>query len=186
MSFSKYPVPNAFMKALQEATPGRIGIGHAGGRYLTRSQLKFKEDLAVSKDAVYRDVPDELLRQLGVLVLQSNSQSRRNYLMDSHSGRNLDKKSCERLKKEGIATPDVQLILSDGLSSEAFENNVPDMLPLLQSRLKDEKLTVGSPVFENDGLRCCERCNELYRKRTERAESVLVTSKQPKKRKSAA
>ena len=42
--------------------------------------------------------------------------------------------------------------------------------------------SVGSPVFENDGLRCCERCNELYKRRTERAESVLVTSKQPKRR----
>ena len=132
---------------MQGATTARIGIGHCGGRYPTQAQLKFKEDLAVSKDAVHRDVPDEEIEKLNLLGLQSKAVNRTDYLMNIRCGRFLDNKSVELLQTKAVKEPDIQLIAADGLSSEAFSRNVPQMLPLLTERLEEEGVTLGTPLF---------------------------------------
>jgi ethanolamine ammonia-lyase small subunit len=134
------------MRSLQATTPARIGIGHAGGRYPTAASLKFREDLAVSKDAVHRNVAETVLAPLGLVTLQSRASSRREYLMNTRVGRFLDDPSREKLRAMPTKA-DVQLVASDGLSAEAFENNVPQMLPLMASRLRKAGLNVGSPLF---------------------------------------
>jgi ethanolamine ammonia-lyase small subunit len=146
-SFRKNLSQNAFVQSLKKLTPARIGIGHAGGRYRTESQLKFRHDLAVSRDAVRREVPSELVKNLGLIALQSRATNRDIYLMNTRLGRELDDASRESLKKSGTAGADIQIITSDGLSSEAFEKNVPEMLPLLSARLKQLGLRVADPIF---------------------------------------
>lgn len=136
-----------FIESLQATTTARIGIGRAGERYPTRAQLKFKEDLAVAKDAVHREVPEELVKRLGLLSLRSRASDRRDYLMNTLCGRFLDDSSVETLKVKAIRTPDIQIIASDGLSSEAFEKNVPEMLGLFEQRLKKENVGLGTALF---------------------------------------
>lgn len=138
-----------FVEALQKTTTARIGIGHVGLRYTTASQLKFKEDLASARDSVRRDVPEAFIESLGLLSLSSRATDRRQYLMSTTEGRFLNDESVALLRKktEGDAPVDVQILTSDGLSSEAFENNVPQMLPLMVDRLKAANLKVGNPIF---------------------------------------
>ncbi len=151
MSFSNDVTNNGFVTELKKTTTARIGIGHAGGRYPTRAQLKFKEDLAVSKDAVHRDVPEKLIQELGLFPLQSRVKNRAEYLRNTTLGRFLAPASEAALREKHLATKphqyDVQLIASDGLSSEAFERNVPAMLPLMQQRLTESGLSLAPPLF---------------------------------------
>ncbi len=147
MSFSKDLTGNAFVEKLRAATPARIGIGHAGGRYPTKAQLKFKEDLAISRDAVRRDVPETLIHSLGLLKLKSRATRREDYLMNTSLGRFLDDSSVQILKKEAIASPDVQIVTSDGLSSEAFEKNIGEILPLFSEALAAKNVSLGTPLF---------------------------------------
>jgi ethanolamine ammonia-lyase small subunit len=136
-----------FLGALRRATTARIGIGRAGMRYPTRAQLQFKEDLAIARDAVHREVDDAMVERLGLLALRSRATSRRDYLMNPARGRFLDDPSVATLRARAIAGADVQIVTSDGLSCEAFAANVPAMLPLLARRLGDDGVTLGTPLF---------------------------------------
>ncbi len=151
MSFSNDVEKNAFVAELKKTTTARIGIGHAGGRYPTQAQLKFKEDLAVSKDAVHRDVPDEAILKCGLSPLTSRVRDRAEYLRNTTLGRFLCDESARELATMHEQTKphqfDVQVVASDGLSAEAFERNVPAMLPLMQDRLKTAGLTMAPPLF---------------------------------------
>lgn len=136
-----------FLNRLKETTPARIGIGRAGERYPTKAQLKFKLDLSVAKDAVYRAVNSEVVQNLGVLSYGSMAQDKKSYLMNLKLGRRLDDNSANVLLGQNEKGMDVQIILSDGLSSEAFENNVPLMLPILEAELKRRGTSLGKSFF---------------------------------------
>ena len=147
MSFNNDADRKAFVELLRGTTPARIGIGHSGGRYPTQPLLKFREDLAASKDTVQRDVSSDLITKLGLLPLQSRAMDRRQYLMNTTLGRFLNDESVAKLQAAVAPEPDVLLLVSEGLSSDAFDNNVPEMLPLLLARLSDDKMRVATPVF---------------------------------------
>lgn len=136
-----------FFATLKGATPARICIGRAGERYTTHAQLKFREDLAASRDTVYRDVSTTLVDRLGLLAAESVATSRRDYLLNTAAGRKLSDASARKIVEQAVPSCDIQLVVSEGLSTEAFENNVPVMLPLLLSRLREEGITVGTPIY---------------------------------------
>lgn len=138
---------NKFVKQLKETTSARIGIGQTGFRYPTDAQLKFRQDLAFAKDAVWKEPSEALLKKLGLLKLESKAPTREAYLMNTSLGRFLSKESCDSVKNHFKEIPDVLLLTSDGLSSEAFENNVPQMLELFRAHLKSKGFTVGPPLF---------------------------------------
>lgn len=138
---------NNFIEGLKQTTTARIGIGRAGFRYTTNAQLKFKEDLACARDSVRRDVPENLIQELDLLSLASRAKDRKTYLMSTSEGRFLNEESVARLSSQENSGIDVQIITSDGLSSEAFERNVPQILPILLERLKSEGLRVGPALF---------------------------------------
>lgn len=140
--------PNSFLESLKKTTGARIGIGRAGLRYPSAAHLKFKQDLATSRDAVRKDVSEDCIKKLGFLRLSSQANTRPEYLMNTQKGRMLSTESLKTLESQIPSTsPDVVIICSDGLSSLAFENNVPQMLGLMQSRLKDFALNVFPPIF---------------------------------------
>lgn len=141
--------PKDFIESLQKATTARIGIGRAGTRYPTRAQLKFKEDLASARDSVRRDVSKELVRKLGLCPLATRAEDRGAYLMSTSLGRSLNEESVALLKSktEVWGQKDVALLVSDGLSAEAFEKNVPQMLAPLVDRLRAAQVSVIPPLF---------------------------------------
>ena len=52
---------------MKYATPARIGIGRCGARYTTEAQLRFLAAHAAANDAVFNEVPEEVVKELGVL-----------------------------------------------------------------------------------------------------------------------
>lgn len=147
MFFNKKTAASPFTESLKATTTARLGIGHCGGRYPTDAHLAFQMDFAAAKDAVHRETGEERIRELGLLAVSTLARTRAEYLSNTNVGRRLDEAGTALLRDKAKRSPDVQILTSDGLSAEAFERNVPDMLGLLSSRLTKEGLTLGTPIF---------------------------------------
>ncbi|WP_019122992.1 ethanolamine ammonia-lyase subunit EutC [Brevibacillus massiliensis] len=135
----------------RQITPARIAIGRAGTRMKTTSYLQFRIDQAAAHDAVMKDVSEDFLRDLGLPVLKTRAADIQEYLMNLDVGRKLCDESVQWLKENGQKGKDVQIIVSDGLSSSAVEANTKDLLSALLQGLKLKHISVGQPVFIKRG-----------------------------------
>ena len=66
-------------------------------------------------------------------------------------GRRLCAEAVEALKAQCVANPDVQVVISDGLSTDAITVNYEEILPPLMAGLKQAGLKVGTPFFVRYG-----------------------------------
>jgi ethanolamine ammonia-lyase small subunit len=131
----------------QSITPARIGIGRSGTRMKTKNYLDFRIDHAAAQDAVFKNVPDEFIEKLNLPTLRSKAESMEEYLMNLDSGRKLSAESFEWAKANLAKGKQVQIIVSDGLSSTGIEETIPDLLPALMQGLKVKNISVGDPIF---------------------------------------
>lgn len=132
-------------------TPARIGIGRTGTRMKTTSYLQFRIDQAAAQDAVMRDVSESFVNQLGLPVLHTRARDMQEYLMNLDSGRKLSDESARWLEQNGERGKDVQIIVSDGLSTSAIESNIPDMLPAMLQGLSLKNISTAQPIFIKRG-----------------------------------
>lgn len=139
-----------YMK-LKAKTPARIGIHRAGPRYKTRTFLRFRADHAVAMDAVFKDVPESFVEELGMFGVQTKCTNKDEYLTRPDLGRLIDDAGVEIIKSKCKMNPKVQIYISDGLSSTAIEANVKNTLPALMQGLKAENIEVGTPFFVKYG-----------------------------------
>ncbi len=131
----------------QQITPARIGIGRAGTRMKTKSYLDFRVDHAAAQDAVRKEVSEEFLNGLGIPRLRTVAASLDEYLMNLESGRFLCEESVKWLEQNGDKRKQVQIIISDGLSTTGIEENIPDLLSSLTQGLKMKGISMGQPLF---------------------------------------
>lgn len=131
----------------QSITPARIGIGHTGTRMKTKNYLDFRIDHAAAQDAVFQSVSEEFLKEMNLPILYSKAETMEEYLMTLETGRKLRDDSKEWLAKNGQKNKQVQIVVSDGLSSTGIEANLPDLLPALIQGLKGKQISVGDPIF---------------------------------------
>ncbi|WP_291570241.1 ethanolamine ammonia-lyase subunit EutC [Clostridium sp. UBA4548] len=131
---------------MKKHTPARIGIGRTGARYKTETMLRFRADHASAQDSVFTDVNEDILKEMNLITLQTNCSSKDEFITRPDLGRQLSKEELAKLssfKKK----PQVQIYVSDGLSSKAIEANVKDILPALIQGLEGYGITVGTPFF---------------------------------------
>ena len=133
----------------QKITPARIGIGRAGTRMKTKSYLDFRVDHAAAQDAVRKEASEEFLEELGLPRLKTVASSLDEYLMNLDSGRFLCDESVSWLEQNGDKGKQVQIIVSDGLSTTGMEENIPDLLSSLVQGLKLKGISMGQPVYVN-------------------------------------
>ncbi|WP_028783845.1 ethanolamine ammonia-lyase subunit EutC [Thalassobacillus devorans] len=131
----------------QQGTPARIGIGRSGTRMKTKNYLDFRVDHAAAQDAVFKDVADSILDKMDLPILHSKASSMQEYLMNLDVGRKLNEESVKWLKENAPKGKQVQIIVSDGLSSTGVEDTIPDLLPSLVQGLEAKGLSMGKPVF---------------------------------------
>ncbi|WP_088032061.1 ethanolamine ammonia-lyase subunit EutC [Evansella clarkii] len=137
-------------KTIEEAqsiTPARIGIGRSGTRMKTKNYLEFRVDHAAAQDAVFKDVDNNVLKDLNLPILQSRAESMDQYLMNLDAGRKLNDDSIKWLKENAVMRKQVQIVVSDGLSSTGVEQTVPDLLPSLVQGLESKAISIGTNVF---------------------------------------
>lgn len=150
-----YNVPNAAnpdeFRRIKARTWARLGLGRSGPRYTTASLLRFWADNASAMDAVFTDVSQELLDSLNLFTVQTRCSSKDEYLTRPDLGTQFDDAAIAQIKQRCTANPQVQIYVSDGLSSTAVEANVADLLPALEQGLKLHGLSMGTPFFVKYG-----------------------------------
>ncbi|MDB4868151.1 MAG: ethanolamine ammonia-lyase subunit EutC [Cohnella sp.] len=133
------------------STPARIGVWRAGTRPLTREMLKFRCDHAAAVDSVYGTVSQSLLDEFGLFTVDTYFENTDNYLKRPDRGRIVTEEGVERIRKNCQMKPQVQVLVSDGLSANAIDGNLRDVYPSLLDSLKAYGLKVGTPFFVRGG-----------------------------------
>jgi ethanolamine ammonia-lyase small subunit len=141
------PVNASGLANLAGSTSARLAVGRAGPRPLTRTSLLFSADHAVTQDAIFGDVPTELLDQFGLFTVQTRVTDQDEYLLRPDLGRQLDDESRTVVAERCVKKPQVQIVVGDGLSAAAVTNNLPQIYPVMEQGLQGAGLTVGTPFF---------------------------------------
>jgi ethanolamine ammonia-lyase small subunit len=136
------------LPALIASTTARIGVGRAGPHYNTFSLLLFQGDHAVTQDALMRDVDQKLLDDLGLFTVETNiTGGKQEYLLRPDLGRQLSPAAKKTIAEKCAKSPNIQLVVGDGLSAAAVEANAREMFPVILQGAKSAGLTVGTPFF---------------------------------------
>lgn len=148
--------------AARRFTGARIALGRSGVSLPTDAQLQFQLAHAQARDAVHRELDVEALQQAlqpalgplaqGSLLLHSAAPDRSVYLQRPDLGRRLDEvsraKLAQRTRSSGY---DLALVLADGLSALAIEQNAAPLLAALQKRLAPDGWTLAPLTIVRQG-----------------------------------
>lgn len=138
---------------LRRFTDARIGLGRAGVSLPTRELLAFQAAHAQARDAVH--LPLDAAKLAGdlaaidglgqPLLLHSRAEDRASYLRYPPRGARLSERSAETLRAEAEPEPGLALVIADGLSSFATQNNT---VPFLKAFLAETGgLTLSRPII---------------------------------------
>ena len=136
---------------LRRSTRARVCAGRTGPRPRTQSLLRFLADHSRSKETVLSEIPVEWVQRAGLLEVQTEINEKGQYLTRPDLGRVLSAKGLEIVKTQCIKAPDVQLLISDGLSTEATTANFDDIVPPLIRGLESLQMKAGTPLFVRFG-----------------------------------
>ena len=138
--------PDALERMLKRTT-ARIGVGKAGPRLKTQTLLALRADHAQARDAVMKDVDPKILEEAGLFSVQTLCENKNIFITRPDLGRKLSPEAVQTLKERCVLNPDVQIYISDGLSSTAVEANLNKILPVITEALQSKGLKVGTPFY---------------------------------------
>ncbi|GLC86965.1 ethanolamine ammonia-lyase subunit EutC [Lysinibacillus piscis] len=139
------------VQAARKHTPARIGVGRAGTRPKTKTWLNFRLDHAAAVDAVYGEVSDELLQKLNVFQVATKVTDKEEYITRPDLGRRLSDEGKALIQEKCKKNPTVQIIISNGLSASAIEENVQDVYLALQQSLSNLNIDIGTTFYIDKG-----------------------------------
>lgn len=141
---------------LKRFTEARIALGHCGVGLPTAPHLAFQAAHAEARDAVLKPFDAAALvagvqaRGWPAVAVQSRAADRQAYLQRPDEGRILDDAS-EALLSEPHPAADIALVVADGLSSRAVEENALAVLDALVPRLKEAGHRLAPVVVATEG-----------------------------------
>ena len=141
------PQNRGLYEEMKLTTPARIGVWRCGTRPLTDTWLRFRADHAVAQDSVLGEVPEEFPAKYNMVSVKSMCESKDEYLTRPDLGRKLDEESLNLIRSKCRKGAKLQIIVADGLSSNAVEANIPNLLPAMLQGLEGMKIDVGTPIF---------------------------------------
>jgi ethanolamine ammonia-lyase small subunit len=127
-------------------TPARLGVGRAGPRYRTDTILDFLTDHAAARDAVHSMMQDDVLNELGVIRVHSAAETKVEFLARPDLGRKLDEKASTIIANSAMKSPQVQIVVGDGLSATAINVNLRLILPALEAQLRSQGIRLGTTI----------------------------------------
>ena len=134
---------------LFRATPALYGLEHAGPRPAEQTTRELKLNQAIARQAIYSELrTSELEKVAAFRILASEAKDKESHLNGPHLGARLSIESAGSLRPE---FRDVQVVVSDGLSSEAVHHSIPELLPVLTDGLGAANLTTGQPILVRYG-----------------------------------
>jgi ethanolamine ammonia-lyase small subunit len=132
---------------MKSYTPARLGVGREGTRYNLQTSLRFRADHAAAQDAVFSDVPEELVAKMGFVSIKTICESKDDYLTNPDRGRQFDEENKAIMRKLGTNHPKIQIMVGDGLSSAAIGANIEQIIPSIKQGLKMHGLEIGDILF---------------------------------------
>lgn len=132
---------------MKSKTPARLGVGKAGARYKTLTQLRMRADHAAAQDTVFNDVSEEFIKDNNFVFVKTLCKDKDEYLTRPDLGRRFDTKEQEIIKKTCKNNPKVLIVVGDGLSSAAVEANAKDMILAIKQGLKNYNIEVPDILF---------------------------------------
>ena len=144
------------LNQLKEFTAARIAIGRVGTSIPLKQALELKLAHAHARDAVYSALnTEEILHNikqfnLPGLLLHSKADGRAQYLQRPDLGRQLNAASAEQLKISN-GNYDMVIIIADGLSATAVNENTGGLLKYLIPLLLDAKLKLAPVCLVEQG-----------------------------------
>ncbi len=144
------PVPPDPWNRLRGLTPARIALGRTGSSLPTREVLAFALDHARARDAVHAAFDAQALagriEALGfaTLTVESAAGDRATYLRRPDLGRQLSHDSRARIRH---TSPDLCIVVADGLSSAAVHAHAAPLLAALQPHIAQAGWTAGPVVL---------------------------------------
>ena len=133
---------------IDQATPARLGVGGRGLRPCTQAQLAFAADHAAAVDTVYGEAD---LTGLDATIVRSQAPDKATYLRRPDLGRRLHPDDRARVLAEVGTAADVHVLISDGLSARAIDENLADVWPAFAQACAQHGLSVARPVFVHRG-----------------------------------
>ncbi|WP_081823321.1 ethanolamine ammonia-lyase subunit EutC [Selenomonas sp. ND2010] len=143
----EHPHSLAMIKRLKKTTNARLGVGRAGDRYRTETLLKFRADHAIAQDAVWTDIDETLIDEMGFYKVQTLVQNKEEYVRRPDRGRLFSAGTMAAIKRDCIHNPDVQLVIADGLSGFAINANLKDIYAIMMDGFQEKGYRVGTPIF---------------------------------------
>lgn len=128
-------------------TAARVCQGRAGPRPRTISLLRFVADHSRSKDTVVKEVTTKWLKEHDMWEVHSRAADKSEYLTRPDLGRLLSDEGKKLVQERCKKSPQVQVVISDGLSTDAVTNNYDEILPPLLKGLESAGFNVGTPFF---------------------------------------
>lgn len=135
------------LRNLCAATNARLGVGRAGPRPRTGPLLLFQADHGVTQDAIHGEVASEVLEEFDLFTVTTRVADRDEYLLRPDLGRRLCDEAKETIEARCVKSPQVQIVVGDGLSAAAVDNNLPDILPVITDGLTAADISLGTPFF---------------------------------------
>ncbi len=143
----KNPLHQEVLQELKKVTGSRVAVGRCGTRPRTQALLRFWADHSRSKDTVLQEISPEWVAKTGLIEVQTQIDNKDQYLTRPDLGRKLSDAAIATLKEKCVMAPQVQVVVSDGLSTEALTANYDELLPPLLKGLNNAGLKVGTPFF---------------------------------------
>jgi len=100
---------------------------------------------------VLKEIPSDWVAKTGLLEVHSEITDKDQYLTRPDLGRRLSKEAIETIQAKCKKNPQVQVVISDGLSTDAITANFDEILPPLLRGLESAGLDVGTPFFVRHG-----------------------------------
>ena len=139
------------LEELRRATRARVCVGRSGPRPRTTALLRFLADHSRSKDTVLKEIPAEWVTRAGLFEVQSQATDKDEYLTRPDKGRLLSTTGTEEVLKRCKKNPQVQIVVSDGLSTDAITANLDEILPPLLKGLQNAGIELGTSFFVRYG-----------------------------------
>ncbi len=147
----QHPKHPEVLQELRKNTVARVCTGRVGPRPRTMSLLRFLADHSRSKDTVLKEIPAAWVEKAGLFEVQTKVVDKDQYLTRPDLGRRLSDEAVATIKTKCKQNPQVQIVVSDGLSTDAVTANLDEILPSLQKGLKNAGLDSGVPFFVRYG-----------------------------------
>lgn len=141
------PVDYNYCVDLKNSTSATLCIGKAGARYKTETYLRFRADQAVALDAVWSEVDESIIEELGFLKVKTLAKNKEDYIIRPEVGKEFSDSTVDYIKNNCLSCPDIQILATDGLSSTAINTNIHDIYSIIKDLFSSKEYKIGTPIF---------------------------------------